>query len=217
MAVGEASGISLWKVTRHEIPLLNSTSLVKGQQVCKKLLVSWELSGDFTIPLTLSPGQEKFRSCWFVWILKLCKKPTTTDHERILIFKTGDGKNQDQKESPPVKNTSTLILIAEFSYERERPQPHGFLDTRIPKQCLPKSQAEDGITSWGRGVSTDAWWWSPYYSSQQLLKERIATTFTSFPYHQRWSHEASYLSISWCQYPQCIMFYDLLSQIFKDL
>jgi hypothetical protein len=52
-------------------------------------------------------------------------------------------------------------------------------------------------------VSTDAWWRSPYYSSQQLLKERIATIFTSFPYHQRWSREArSYLSISWGQYPQ---------------
>jgi hypothetical protein len=73
-----------------------------------------------------------------------------------LLFKTGNSKNQDQKESPPVKNTSTLILIAEFSYERECPQPHGFLDTRIAKQCLPKSQAEDRIASWGRGVSTDA-------------------------------------------------------------
>jgi hypothetical protein len=40
MAVGEASGISLQKVTRHEIPLLNSTSSVKGQQVCNKLLIS---------------------------------------------------------------------------------------------------------------------------------------------------------------------------------
>jgi hypothetical protein len=44
MAVGEASGIiyakSLWKVTRHEIPLLNSTSSIKGKQVCNKLVVS---------------------------------------------------------------------------------------------------------------------------------------------------------------------------------
>jgi hypothetical protein len=50
---------------------------------------------------------------------------------------SGNGKNQDQKESPPVKNTSALVPIAEFSYKRDCPQPHYFLDTRIPKQCLP--------------------------------------------------------------------------------
>jgi hypothetical protein len=62
---------------------------------------------------------------------------------------SGNGKNQDQKESPPVKNTSALVLIAEFSYKRDHPQPHCFLDTRIPKQCLPKSQAKDGIAGLG--------------------------------------------------------------------